>query len=334
MKAAVVSQALKRKGIEEYLIHTGQHYDPMLSGSLFAELGLSEPERNLGVGSGSHAVQTGKMMIGLESALDDLAFRPDAMLIYGDTNSTLAAALVAAKMNIPIAHVEAGLRSFNRQMPEELNRLVTDRLSTWLFCPTPGAVEQLAQEGQTERVYLTGDVMYDATVLFSEGAQDEFSYMEDGEFAIMTLHRAENTDDAQRIAGIMTGLASLDIPILFPVHPRTRRAINRVTVPSNVRLVEPIGYRSMLSVVRRSRVVLTDSGGLQKEAIWLGTQCVTMRDETEWTDTLLGGWNRLVGADPTRLRDAVMTKPEGPAPQFGRLEEQLASDCIAEVLTG
>jgi UDP-GlcNAc3NAcA epimerase len=332
VKGAVVSLALQRAGINETLVHTGQHYDPLLSRDLFEDLGMAEPSINLAVGSGSHATQTGSMMIGLESILKDSSTRFDAMIVYGDTNSTLAAALVAAKDGLPIAHVEAGLRSFNQNMPEELNRLVTDQLSTWLFCPTQSSVDQLRKEGHERGVYLSGDVMYDATMQFADGSSDEFDEWSDNAFGLLTLHRAENTDDLNRLKGIMDGLGRLQTRILFPVHPRTHKSLQHIDLPDNITKVAPQTYRSMLSLVRRAGLVLTDSGGLQKESIWLGTRCVTLREETEWTETLAQGWNQLAGADPEKILDAYRRMPDGPAPIFGTIEKQLASERIAEVL--
>ncbi len=332
VKAAVVSHALREAGIDEIIVHTGQHYDPLLSQAFFSELGLPEPDVNLGVGSGSHAVQTGTMMVGLEAILRDKMYESDAMIVFGDTNSTLAAAIVAAKAGLPIAHVEAGLRSFNRRMPEELNRLVTDSLSTWLFCPTRSSFEQLEGEGHSSGLHLTGDVMYEATLRFSIGAIDPYDAMSDRAFGVLTLHRAENTDDPVRLNSIMQGVGELNMPILFPVHPRTKNRLKGISLPANITMVDPVGYRSMLSLVRRAEVVLTDSGGLQKESVWLGTRCITLRDETEWVETLEGRWNQLVGADPEKIQAAVERSTQGPAPTFGYVDGRFASEYIVEVL--
>jgi UDP-N-acetylglucosamine 2-epimerase len=320
VKAAVVSHALVDAGIRESLIHTGQHYDGDMSDVFFDELGIPAPERNLGIGSGSHADQTGRMMVALEQAFDDL--QPDRILVYGDTNSTLAAALVAAKLHIPLDHVEAGLRSFNRRMPEEINRIVTDRLSDLLFCPTATAVAHLAAEGRTEGVRMTGDVMLDATLHFSERAAERhpLSSLTDvpaKAYSVATIHRAENTDHPERLQAIVRALGNLDEPVLLPLHPRTRGRLSDMHVPSSIRLLPPVPYLSMLTLVRNARRAFTDSGGLQKEAVWLGTPCITLRDETEWTETTAGGWNRVVGADERAILEAARTEPSSTAPVFG-----------------
>ncbi len=335
VKASVVSRVLRDRGMEETLVHTGQHYDPAMSEIFFDELGIPPPDHNLDVGSGSHAEQTGAMMVGLERLME--ARRPDGVLVYGDTNSTIAGALVAAKLVLPLAHVEAGLRSFNRAMPEEVNRIVTDRLSDLLFCPTETAVRQLASEGIVRGVSLTGDVMLEVTRHFAERADAQvalsgITHHEPGRYGVATVHRAENADDPARLAGILEGLASLEFPVVLPLHPRTRRRIDQQVVPSNVDLIEPLGYLPMLTLVRNARCVLTDSGGLQKEAVWLGTPCVTLREETEWVETLVGGWNRLAGADPVRIREAVDRRPTGRPPEFGNAPGGPASALIATAL--
>ncbi len=320
VKAAAVSRELVDTEIDEVLVHTGQHYDREMSAIFFEELGIPEPVANLGVGSGSHAAQTGDIMVRLEEFLMD---RPqtDWVMVYGDTNSTLAAAIVASKLHIPLAHVEAGLRSFNRRMPEEINRIVTDRLSSLLFCPTRTSVENLRNEGIEEGVHLTGDVMLDATQLFAEVAArrvsaDETRTDSADAYYVATIHRAENTDDPARLQNIFEGLGRLDGPVILPLHPRTQERLDGITVPSNVDVREPVGYLSMLALVKSARSVLTDSGGLQKEALWLGVPCVTLREETEWVETLDGGWNQVVGADAERIEAAVAARPEPPIPTF------------------
>ncbi|QXD15246.1 UDP-N-acetylglucosamine 2-epimerase (non-hydrolyzing) [Rhodocaloribacter litoris] len=336
IKAAVVSRALARAGIEEHLIHTGQHYDPELSGTFFDELGLPAPAVDLGVGSGSHAVQTGAIMTALERYLLDRP-KPDWVVVYGDTNSTLAGALVAAKLHLPLAHVEAGLRAMNRRMPEEVNRIVTDRLAGLHCCPTQTAVENLRREGITRGVYLTGDVMLDATRFFAARAgmqvpPEALTPHPPRGYYLATIHRAENTDDPARLRGIFEGLGRLDAPVLLPLHPRTRNRLAGIDVPAGVELQPPVGYLAMLTLVRHARKVITDSGGLQKEAVWLGTPCVTLRDETEWTETLAGGWNRLAGADPAAIVAAVAAAPEGPPPAFGEAPEGRAADRVVAAL--
>ena len=321
VKAAVVSRALAAAGIEEVLVHTGQHYDATMSRVFFDELDIPRPAVNLDVGSGSHAVQTGAMMTGLETFLQ--AQPPvDQVIIYGDTNSTLAGALVAAKLHIPVAHVEAGLRSFNRRMPEEINRLVADQLSTLLFCPTPTAIDNLRNEGITEGVYLTGDVMLDATRFFGDRAAthaplDTLTSHGPQAYYLATVHRAENTDDPAQLASIFSGLGRAEAPVLLPLHPRTRARLGEIKLPENVVLMEPVPYLAMLTLVRHARAVLTDSGGLQKEAFWLGVPCITLRDETEWIETLDNGWNRLVGADEDAIEAAVHEEPTGPQQPLG-----------------
>jgi UDP-GlcNAc3NAcA epimerase len=324
VKAAVVSKAIRDSGIREMLVHTGQHYDRAMSDVFFDELGIPEPDVNLEIGSGSHAVQTGSMMAALESLLVE-GDRPDCVMVYGDTNSTLAAALVASKLHIPLAHVEAGLRSFNRRMPEEINRIVTDRLSDLLYCPTPTAVAHLKNEGMERGVLLSGDVMLDATLFFSERAEarvplSAVTDLESGSYHVSTVHRAENTDVPGRLQDILEGLGRLDRPVLLPAHPRVRDRLldGSQRVPPNVMVREPATYLELLTLVRHADRVLTDSGGLQKEAVWLGKPCVTLRDETEWVETLEGGWNRVVGADPDAMVAAAALDPVGSAPAFGR----------------
>ena len=321
VKAAAVRRALVDAGIRETLVHTGQHYDPEMSAVFFEELGLPDPDANLGVGSGTHAVQTGETMMRLEALLTQSPL-PDGLLVYGDTNSTLAGALVAAKLGIPLIHVEAGLRSFQRDMPEEINRVVTDRLSSALCCPTETAVRNLAAEGIVEGVHRTGDVMLDATRLFAEAAErsaplESVTPHDAGAYYVATVHRAGNADDPERLSGIFDGLGRLGAPVVIPLHPRTRARLKGVYVPENVEVTEPLSYLRMLTLVRHARAVLTDSGGLQKESLWLGVPCVTLREETEWTETLEGGWNRLAGADPVRIAEAARMRPDTPAKSRG-----------------
>ncbi len=317
VKAAAVSRALRRAaeqgrdyGLVERLVHTGQHYDREMSAVFFDQLGIPAPAVNLGIGSGPHGRQTGRMLEAIEAALLDE--RPDAVIVYGDTNSTVAAALAAAKLQIPVAHVEAGLRSWNRRMPEEINRVVTDHLSTWCFCPTPTAVENLVREGIREGVHLVGDVMADVLAALGEapgGVATRLAGLgvSPGSYYVATLHRAENTDDPARLAAILDTLAGLPQPVLLPLHPRTAARLadlGRRTVGA-VRQLEPVGYVEMIALIRYARGVLTDSGGIQKEACLLGVPCVTLRDETEWIETVRHGWNWLAGADPGRIAQGV-----------------------------
>ena len=310
IKAAAVSRVLRQKH-EEILVHTGQHYDYEMSGIFFDGLELPRPDINLEVGSGSHAQQTGAMLKGIEDAL--LSTRPDALLIYGDTNSTVAGALAAAKLSIPVVHIEAGLRSFNRRMPEEINRVVADHLSELLLCPSETAIDNLAAEGITKGVHLVGDVMLDVlnwarsrtgsqppTVLARAG-------VERGRYVLVTVHRSENTDDPERLSGILSAFNAVEETVVFPVHPRARKMIAKAgqSLKSHVHLVEPLGYLEMVAASAAARMILTDSGGLQKEAYWLGVPCVTLRDETEWVETVEAGWNRLVGSNEKSILDAV-----------------------------
>jgi UDP-N-acetylglucosamine 2-epimerase len=313
IKAAPVSRLLRR-GQTEVLVHTGQHYDDNMSAVFFDELGIPAPEYYLGIGSGAHGAQTGAMLAAIEGVL--LKEQPDWTLVYGDTNSTLAGALAAAKLHIRVAHVEAGLRSFNRRMPEELNRLVADHLSTLLLCPSQVAVDNLAAEGIVHGVHIVGDVMADALAFAAEQARAHSTILarlglaEKG-YLLATIHRAENTDDPARLQGILTALGRLDEPVIFPVHPRTRKVLAGPEfarrTPDNLRLIDPLGYLEMVRLTEAARLALTDSGGLQKEAYWLGTPCITLRDETEWVETVRVGWNVLAGADPERILQAART---------------------------
>lgn len=306
IKAAAVSREL-RKAHTEVLVHTGQHYDHSMSGVFFEGLEIPAPDLNLEVGSGDHGAQTGAMLAGIEKALR--AAQADWLLIYGDTNSTLAGALAAAKLHIPVAHVEAGLRSFNRRMPEEVNRVVADHLSNLLVCPSDLAARNLAAEGITRNVHVVGDVMLDvlnwARQRNLERPPDILRRLQvnAGEYLLATIHRSENTDDPLRLRGILEALGSLRETIVFPIHPRTRKAIASagLAVGPNLRMIDPVGYCDMVALSGSARVILTDSGGLQKEAYWLSVPCVTLRDETEWVETVEAGWNTLAGAGADRI---------------------------------
>lgn len=310
IKAAAFSRELRRRH-EEVLLHTGQHYDYAMSGIFFDGLDMPAAEINLGVGSGTHGAQTGAMLGGIEEVL--LSEQPDWVVVYGDTNSTLAGALAAAKLHIPVAHVEAGLRSFNRRMPEEINRVAVDHLSDLLLCPSKTAVKNLAAEGIAKNVHLVGDIMLDvlnwARDRNAERPPEILSQLDlcEGGYLLTTVHRSENTDDASRMSGILSALDALDEPVVFPVHPRARKVISggKYKLSPQVRLIDPVGYLDMVSLTRSARRVLTDSGGLQKEAYWLGVPCVTLRDETEWVETVEAGWNILVGSDRARIIEAV-----------------------------
>jgi UDP-GlcNAc3NAcA epimerase len=334
VKAAPVSRALAAGGHTEILIHTGQHYDRVMSDIFFEEIGQRAPDYNLGVGSGSHGVQTGQMMIALEPILQ--AERPDAVLVYGDTNSTLAAAVVAVKLGVPLAHVEAGLRSFNRSMPEEHNRRLTDHVSDWLFCPTATAVENLRAEGLTRGVYQVGDVMYDAVRYNLEHAAAQPDALpalglEPGGYYLATIHRPYNTDRLENLTGIWAALADLKLPVVFPMHPRTRRLLEAagVATPGTIRVIDPVGHLGMLRLEKQARAILTDSGGVQKEAYFLAVPCVTIRPETEWVETVAAGWNTL--AQPTLASlEAALAHPrpaQAPPPVFG--DGQAAQHMVA-----
>jgi UDP-GlcNAc3NAcA epimerase len=333
IKAAPVGRALEKAGIEEVLLHTGQHYDPGMSEVFFRELGLREPQYNLGVGSGSHAAQTAAMLVGIEEVL--VSERPDVVLIYGDTNSTLAGALAAAKLDMSVAHVEAGLRSYNRAMPEEINRVVADSLSSLLFCPTDVARANLAREGITKGVHVVGDVMYDAVLWAIERLDDSVLSrlaLRPGEYLLATVHRASNTDDLANLSAIVSALNGIGEPIVFPVHPRTHKAMQAagVELATNVMAIEPVSYLEMLALEKHARVILTDSGGVQKEAFWFGVPCVTLRGETEWVETVENGWNTLVGTDPERILNAVKKpRPSEEPPKLygdGRAADRIASE--------
>lgn len=328
IKAAPVSRALRATGHGEMIVHTGQHYDHRMSRIFFEELDLPEPDVDLGIGSGPHGHQTGEMLIRLEDVLTDE--RPDWVLIYGDTNSTLAGALVAAKLHLRLAHVEAGLRSFNREMPEEINRVVADHCADLLFCPTRTAVRNLEREGIVETVELVGDTMYDGVLHHAELARRRSSILQELEltserYLLVTLHRPYNTDVAEHLRTIMYGLMALDEPVVFPVHPRTRAQLEQLPPDarpgsaSALRLIEPVGYLDMLELERNARMVLTDSGGVQKEAYFFGVPCITLRPETEWVETVESGWNVVAGEDRSRIPELVGRdwRPREPRDAFG-----------------
>jgi UDP-N-acetylglucosamine 2-epimerase len=330
IKAAPVTQALRAAGHQEFLVHTGQHYDPQMSRVFFDEMQIPEPDINLEVGSGSHATQTAQMLSQLEALMETQ--KPDCVLVYGDTNSTLAGALAAAKLDIRLAHVEAGLRSYNRQMPEEHNRVVADHCSDYLFCPTQTAVENLRREGINAGVSLVGDTMFDAVLMFVEIAEQSSTVLkrlqlQPKEFLLATIHRAYNTDSPEILQGIMNALTELGETVIFPVHPRTREKISQlnpdffnVLPTGRMRMIEPVGYLDMLILERNARLILTDSGGMQKEAFFFGVPCVTLRPETEWVETVAAGWNVIAGVTAAGIERAVTETSwpdEPPAQVFG-----------------
>lgn len=300
IKAAAVSRAFRDfPGMTEVMVHTGQHFDANMSDVFFRELGIPQPSHNLEVHGGGHGQMTGRMLEGIERVL--LEEKPDWMLVYGDTNSTIAGALAAAKLHIPVAHVEAGLRSFNRRMPEEVNRVLTDHVSAQLFCPTKAAVDNLAAEGIVDGVHQVGDVMYDATLDAIRRANVESTILDTlglapGSFVLATIHRAENTDTAEHLGAVFDYLRTQagGLPVILPLHPRTRGAAERFGVPlDGLRIIDPIGYLDMARLLDGCVMVLTDSGGVQKEAYFHRKPCITLRDETEWVETVEAGWNRL-----------------------------------------
>jgi UDP-GlcNAc3NAcA epimerase len=318
VKMAVIVNAFNEynennsNAVTHRLIHTGQHFDPTMSDIFFKELGLPEPQALLGIHSGFPGRQTAAMLASIEVSLLD--WKPDAVIIYGDTNSTLAAALAAVKLHIPLIHLEAGLRSFNRHMQEEINRIVSDHVSDLLLCPTRRAVTQLQTEGLGDRALFSGDVMLDAVLRFG-GTNRRRPAIEgfpqsDSPYALVTMHRAENTDDAKRLGDLCQAVLELPLPVVLPMHPRLKRLLGEegtrmLTRNPNIHIIPPVGYFEMLALEKDARFILTDSGGVQKEAYFMGVQCLTMRDETEWEETLHGGWNSLVGTHPGKIMSAV-----------------------------
>jgi UDP-GlcNAc3NAcA epimerase len=316
VKAAVLSRLIRSEEwkalFHETILHTGQHYDENMSEIFFRDMQIPKPDIQLHIGGTTHGAMTGQMLIEIEAAL--IRVKPDIVLVYGDTNSTLAGALAASKLHIPVVHVEAGLRSYNLRMPEEQNRILTDHLSTWLFCPTDTAVKNLGREGITNGVHQVGDIMYDATlyyqnVLLNEEKQGLNRLENIGlkkipqQFLLATIHRAENTDDATRLAQIVEALSEVPYDIILPLHPRTRKKLleSKIELGENIQSIVPIGYLEMLALELRAEAIITDSGGVQKEAYFLRKPCITLRDETEWIETLENEWNILVGADKEKI---------------------------------
>ena len=353
IKAAALGVEVRRRH-EDLLVHTGQHYDDNMSDVFFEELSIPAPWRHLGVGSGPHGRQTGAMLERIEQVLEEV--RPDAVIVYGDTNSTMAGALAAVKLHIPVAHVEAGMRSFDRRAPEEINRVVTDHVARWLFVPSQVPARQLRAEGIVEGVYDVGDIMVDAMRLFAPLAQQRSRILQrlglqPRQYAVATVHRAANTDDPERLRSVLAGLRRLPYPVILPLHPRTRGAVGRHGLQQSLdppeclagggplahRLVaiEPVGYLDMLQLQQHAAVVLTDSGGVQKEAYCLGVPCVTLREETEWVETVACGWNRLTGVEPHQIAAAVRhyqnERPGERPPLYG---DGHSAARIAEILDG
>ncbi len=359
VKAAMVCAAVERHNaqalpgdrVQHRLLNTGQHYDFEMAEVFFQQLPLPAPDFNLGVGSGNHGAQTGAMLAGIEELL--LKERPDCVIVYGDTNSTLAGALAAVKLHIPVVHVEAGLRSFNRAMPEEINRIAADHVSDMLFCPTQSAVEQLAHEGIVRNVEFTGDVMLDATQTFARVAAERSTVLNElslspNQYILITIHRAENTDSMDRMQELVSTLCQLEQPAVFAMHPRLRhklsqeqqyREMNQALLAARqLKIVSPLPYLDMLQLERNAQLIMTDSGGVQKEAYFVGTPCLTLRDETEWLETLADGWNRLVGTSPTKILPLVHSlwsrngaSPAG-SPSLAAFGDGKASDRIVQIL--
>ena len=313
IKAAALSFALNEAGIEECIIHTGQHYDEKMSHVFFEELGIPGVVKNLETGSGKHGAQTGEMLSGIEDYILQNLSRIKAILVYGDTNSTLAGALAASKLHIPVIHVEAGLRSFNRKMPEEINRVLTDHVSTILFCSSQEGVEHLKNEGIKENVFEVGDIMYDAVKSFLPYAKrpvnKNIEGVLDGLYNLITIHRPANTDDFLVLQNIVNAIGSLSENCVWPVHPRNRIALEKLRLPKNLVLCQPFSYFEMLFVLSNCHKVITDSGGLQKEAYWLKKPCITVRPQTEWVETLENNWNQLSTGTPEDLKMCYSKSP-------------------------
>jgi UDP-N-acetylglucosamine 2-epimerase (non-hydrolysing) len=345
VKLAPIARAMQgyTDTITHLVVHTGQHYDYEMSQVFFDELGLKTPDYHLGVGSGTHGYQTGEMLKRIEEVL--LEEEPDLVVVYGDTNSTLAGALAAAKLHISVAHVEAGLRSFRKTMPEEINRVLADHISDLLFCPTETSVGNLKREGITEGVSLVGDVMYDAVLMYLELAEQKSRILEHlrlspKSYALATVHRAENTDDPERLKIIFQGLQALvgkGLSVVFPIHPRTRKKVEALGLSlDGLAILDPVSYLDMLVLEKNARVILTDSGGVQKEAFFFRVPCVTLREETEWVETVETGWNTLAGCDPERVLRAVQdvkpgnegTKPYGDGQAAERIVKVLTQELI------
>ncbi len=329
VKAAVVSRALRKAGITELLIHTGQHYDAMMSEVFFEELGLPEPDEHLGIGPAPLNVQ----LAGMLSALEESFARstPDIVLVHGDTTTTLAGALAASNRGIPLAHNEAGLRSNNRAMPEERNRIIADHCADLLFCPTESSVRRLHREGLTQGIHFTGDAMYDAALLF--GGADSDTEVPPAPYALATVHRNYTADVPDRLKRLMELFGALPYSVVFPVHPRTAAKISEYDIepPANVQLRDPVGYRDMLRLERHAALILTDSGGVQKEAYFFGVPCITLRPETEWIETVESGWNVAADLDHTAV-DAAIRAFDRSRPRPDVFGDGGASERIAQIL--
>jgi len=310
IKAATLSRQFKLAGIEELIIHTGQHFDTNMSDVFFEEMEIPTPAYQLDIHGLTHGAMTGRMLEAIEAIL--LKEKPDGVLVYGDTNSTLAGALAASKLHIPVMHVEAGLRSFNMQMPEEINRILTDRISNVLFCPTDAAVANLKKEGfenMPVRIVKNGDVMQDAAMFYAEKAQQKSDILKQAglsEFVLATIHRQENTDSPESLRNIITGLNEINrqIQVLVPIHPRTRKILAQLNIVPEFKMIDPVGYFDMILLLKNCELVITDSGGVQKEAFFFGKHCITLREQTEWVELVENGYNILTGSNVLKLKDA------------------------------
>lgn len=318
IKAAAITRLIRERLTDQFtevMLHTGQHFDKNMSSIFFQELDIPEPKYNLSISGGQHGAMTGRMLEAIEKVL--IAESPDWVLIYGDTNSTLAGALAASKLHIPIAHVEAGLRSYNMRMPEEINRIISDRLSRLLLCPTTISVNNLSKEAIDQGIHLVGDVMYDVSLFYRDRALARSNILskmnlKDNDYVLTTCHRAENTNDPKRLSSIIEALSKIAeiMPVVFPIHPRTRMLLEKYNLQQKLKrvtLVDPLPYLDMIRLEQSAKVILTDSGGVQKEAFFYGVPCVTMRDETEWIETVDAGWNTLTGADTEAIMQAFLS---------------------------
>ena len=310
IKAATLSRQFKLAGIEELIIHTGQHFDTNMSDVFFEEMEIPRPAYHLDIHGLTHGAMTGRMLEGIEAIL--LKEKPDGVVVYGDTNSTIAGALAASKLHIPVLHVEAGLRSFNMQMPEEINRVLTDRISNVLFCPTEAAVANLKKEGfenMPVRIIKNGDVMQDAAMYYAPKAEQKSDILKQAglsKFVLATIHRQENTDSPETLRNIITGLNEINrqIPVLVPIHPRTRSILTQLNITPEFKMIDPVGYFDMIVLLKNCKLVITDSGGVQKEAFFFGKHCITLREQTEWVELVENGYNILVGSNVLKLKDA------------------------------